>query len=518
MPLNFDLKSLFSRQIARAREFASTPLVSLQQAGKSITRIEPGRRLKGFAVGIVFQQLPGLATWSISGLWSIFSEGLITLYYFDWNVPDATLDAQAQQRWQSYGSILGGIAGNSIGFFACGIVPSTSLFAFNERMAAYVLKEVSEEAFEELTFNASFTLRMTIQNLFRQSAGWAFKNVRKWLKQPGNPIAAAIFGDRVDQVRETWGEEGSGSWSFAQKVDERIEKIPSQFWQNFTEELIEEAMDACIEAGYVVADSIDSYIAMERLASRQTQGQERVIEIQPNRNNDREKIVLAGPEPQVRAALPIVLAQHQQIESRDVGAIIGEPLDDYVRQRPLGLRVKFKLYSVQAPPYARRGTQRLVEVTVTVPDVNRTKLDWDTLRLVCGGQNGYLWGRYRATARLTDGKKMTVYGGTEDEAEDRLKSFLTLSELEIETLNVAEEKREGERIRNPRLYKEPTRVYPGRLTIINRERQVALDIGRLSLDGPWIDKNYDFDLWRGVKPSDFEDQVRELLRRSQTGA
>jgi hypothetical protein len=483
------------------------------QAGKSLAQIFTWGNLRGFLIGAALAQIPSLV-FSLSNLWSMFTSAALELYYFDWNIPDDRIDQQAKARWSAYGSILGGTAGNALGFFACGIVPATSLFAFDERLASYVLREVSEEAFEELTFEIAYVLRQSFRNLARQTAGWLYKGARRWLKDPSNPIGGLIFGANADNVRNTWGEANAPSWSFAQAVEERVERIPNQFWQNFTEELIEEAIDACIEAGYVVSNSIEGYYAQQRLAATINQGPQRVVEVQPNRANDAEKFVLAGPESEVRAQLTTVLTTHQMVEDRDLGQIVGQSLDDYIRARPLdGLRLQFNLYSLKTPPYARRGAQRLVRVTVTIPEVSRALLDWERLRQVCGGPNGYLWGRWLAKARLNNGGTLKVYGGTEGEAEDRLRAFLTLSTAEIKGLTVTEEKRTGERQRNPKMWKEITRVYPGHLTIINRQRTLYLDRGSPSTDGNFFDKRARFDLWRSTKPPDFDQSVIELLRR-----
>ncbi len=516
--MGFTLTSgqLFSRAISAQvgnRSGSGGFIDRLFKAGRAVVNVITGGNLKGFLIGAALAQIPSLV-FSLSGLWSVFTSAAIELYYFDWNIPDDRIDLQAKNRWQAYGGILGGTAGNAIGFFACGIVPATSLFAFDERLASYVLREVGEEAFEELTFEIAYVLRLSLRNLGRQTLGWLYKGARRWLKDPENPVGRLVFGGRAEQVRETWGESNAPSWSFAQAVEERIEKIPSFFWQNFTEELIEEAIDACIEAGYVVANSVEGYYAQQKLATVLAAERQRVVEVQPNRANDAEKFVLAGPESEVRGQLTSVLTTHQMIEDRDVGQVIGQPLDDYIRARPLdGIRLQFKLYSLKTPPYSRRGSQRLVEVVVTVTDVSRAFLDWDRLRQACGGLNGYLWGRYLAKAKLDNGGTLKVYGGTEDEAEDRLRAFLTLSTAEIKGLTVTEEKRTGERLTNPKMFKEVTRVYPGHVSIINRQRTLYLDRGSPSTSGNYIDKRARFDLWRSTKPPDFELKLTELLRR-----
>lgn len=471
-----------------------------------------GQSLQGFAIGAILAQIPN-AVFSIAGLWEVFVTASIDLYYFDWNVPDDRIDQRAKQQWEQFSFILGGSAGQAIGFAVCGVVPASTMFAFNEELALYVLREVGEEAFDELSAQFSQVLRLTTRNLARQAGGWLYRNVRRWLKDPSNSLGPRLFGGQWEIIRQRWGASDAPSWTFAEVVSERTERIPSAFWQSFTEELIEEAIDACIEAGYVVTSSVESYWANNR-TGRPLLSDQKIVEITPDRANEAEKIILAGPEEVVRGQLPAVLAHHQMIHDRDVGQVVGQPLDDWVRPRPIdGLRLKFQLFSFQSPPYSRRGDQRLVEVTITLSDVKREALDWDRLRLALGGRNGYMWGRFKARANLTNNRRLIVYGATEEEATDRLRALVTLTDLEIKTISVTEELKEAERLRNPRLYKERTRIYPGYLTIINRDRTLAIDRGKGSIAGNYVDRRARFDLWREVEPPDFDVKVRELLKK-----
>lgn len=517
MPITLSPMQLYSRRSDLANRItgAGGRLIDLvKEVGGKVVKALTWGNLRGFLVGAILAQIPQMF-FSLSGLWTMFTTSAIELYYFNWNEPDSSLDQQAKNRWMQFGGILGGTAGSAIGFFACGIVPGSSLMAFDEKLAMHVLREVGEEAYEEVSFQFAFALRLSVRNMARQSASWLYKGARRWLKDPGNPFARALFGGRTAEVQQRWGEADAQPWSFAMKVEEKIEEIPSMFWQNFTEELIEEAIDSCIEAGYILTSSIESYWAAEKATKAMEEANRKIVEIQPNGQNDREKIVLAGSEEEIRAQIPAVLANHQLIESRDIGQIVGQPFDDYVRARPFeGFRLQFNLYSQQAPPYNGTSQDRLVRVTVQISDVDRTKLDWDRLIACCGGRNGYLWGRFRAHAVLSNGRPLTVYGGTPAEAEDRLNAFLTLTDSEIRTLSITEEKKEGARLRNPKMFKETTRVYPAHLTIINRERLETFDRGNRGIEGNYLDKKARIDLWRQTPPADFDEIIRELLRRS----
>lgn len=475
--------------------------------------LSPGNYLRGFAVGAVLQSLPVL-TWSLTAAWSLLYEATQVVFLFDWNQPDDQLDRQIEAQWNAYGSILGGAVGNTLGWITCGLLPTSRMFSFNEGLAAYVYDQVAEEAYEEMMFNASSVIRYALRSLTRQLFYDTYKNVRHWLKQDENPALNLILGEsRATQLKERWGESEGDSFTFAGEIEEQIERIPSSFWRNFTEELLEEFADGCIEAGYVVASSVDGYLAQQRMAQRLNDRQ-RVLEIQPDRSNEREKIILAGPEPQIKATLPATLAHYQLIESRDVGQLVGQPLNDYVRNKELTLRLRFQLYNRPSPPFGSARDDSLTRVVITVPDVKRSAIEWHNLKFALGGPNGYLWGRFKARGRIDYRRYVICHGATEDEAVDRLRAIMQLSDARLQTINVTEELRDGERLVNPRLRKEPTRVYPAYVTIINRDRTIAFDEGRASPDGRWVDRQARFNLWRNTPPVNFDEQVQELLRYS----
>lgn len=513
MGLSFNTSSLFSRVNSRTRQFSSGLFKGsggLSDLGATAGSLSLVNHLKGFALGAALQAIPSMI-WSFSSLWTLFFQSTLQVFTFDWNRPDDQLDQQIKGQWNAYGSILGSVAGSTIGYLACGVLPTTSLFAIDERMAMYVAKEVGEEFIDEFIGQASMAIRMGARNLVQQGAFEVYKNTRRWLKQDNNPMLNLIVGEeRAQHIKATWGEQGSNPFTIYGAIDEQVEKIPSDFWRNFTEEMIDEVFDSCIEAGYVVAYSLDGWFAQQKMAQSEA---DRVVEVQPDRTNDREKIVIAGPESHVKAALPQALVAHQLVSNRDVGQVVGMPVDDYVREKDLTLRLKFQLYSVSAPPFTARG-DRLTRVTITVPDVKRSALDWQRLRDVLGGPNGYLWGRWRATARIGRKEYMSVFGATPDEAEDRVRAVMTLSNSDIQTVTVTEERRADQRIVNPRLQKDTTRVYPGHVTIINRQRVLAADQGRVSVEGAFVDHQARFELWRSTPPEDFERDVAELLRFS----
>ena len=82
------------------------------------------------------------------------------------------------------------------------------------------------------------------------------------------------------------------------------------------EELIEEFQDSCAEAWYVVANATDEWIQQQRFAKEVIHGELDVLEIYPDRENEEEKIILAGPQELLKPAIVNTITNYQLIEER----------------------------------------------------------------------------------------------------------------------------------------------------------------------------------------------------------
>ena len=378
-------------------------------------------------------------------------------------------------------------------------------------MGAYVLKNVAEEMAEEFIANLNNLVRYTFMSGVQSLLLWSFKNIRKVIKANVN-VVEALFGDKAAAIVKAWGSPGSKPWSFAKTVEDAVESIPNSAVRNFVEEFLEEAWDGCVEAGYVVANSLDSYIAQQKMGEQQgvPLGQQRYVEVIPDRSNDNERIILAGPERPLRNAITQTLGHYQLIENRDIGSMVGMPADDYLRAKPQSIRLVITFYSNQQPPWQSRSGQRLVTATYAVPDVKRSKCDWETIKLACGGTNGYMWGRFRATAILSNGRQMQVMGSSNDEAEDRLRALAALSDAAIVKKPTLSEDR-AEDISGSYL-KQATRIYPAFFTIMNQYKVAGGRGSGVPLStGLHNRKNDKILLWTTEKPTGTDERIRELL-------
>ena len=224
------------------------------------------------------------------------------------------------------------------------------------------------------------------------------------------------------------------------------------------------------------------------------------------------RIVLKGRTEVLKGNITSVLALHQLLEERDIGQFLGYPIEDFVRRRrmsPLSLKVCF--FSVPRPPWQSRDkNKKLIRASYSIPDIRRSSLDWDKIKLACGGANGYMWGRWRATAELSNASQMAVYGGSESEAEQRLLALHSLSDTTIETLSVAEEKKLGKRAVDAYLFKEATRVYPGYFSVVNKQKIINESNQELAQGRP-KKKRKTIILWSNEAPNDFDRTITELL-------
>lgn len=281
------------------------------------------------------------------------------------------------------------------------------------------------------------------------------------------------------------------------------------------EEFAEEFAESCIEAGYIVAGELDQWVAEQQTKKDQLLGEQKIIEITPNREADREKIILAGHESIIKATLPLVLSTHQQIENRDIGQWAGELLRENLRTAPRRLELKILLYSEASPPFSPVG-KFVQRVQITIPEIKRSALDWNRIKSAVGGINGYMWGRFKTITKLIDdqgnfGGLLKVYGASADESQDITYKLLQLTDYDLATQDTTEELKTGRRAAGRAMAKEAIRVYPAYMILTNAQKVINEEEGRATLSGAYKYKSDRLELWTKTKPINFDQTIRELL-------
>lgn len=455
------------------------------------------------AAGFLWSAASGLLK-AVGGLlgfsWTALWGGLVSMthfiYNFDFGATDKAIDEQMKQVWQAYKGRVGGGIGQALGWFVCGIVPGASLFVFNPVAGARVLAEVGQEAWDELKATLEQLATLGLQNIARSIFAMGYKNLRKWLQKPGNPLYNLL----PQGLRDAW--KSGKSWSIAQAVEKRIEALPPD-WKNFGEELFEEFGDACTEAGFVVAGALDRWGAEKKVGPL---GAEVVIEVQPNREDD-QKYILAGPQQLVKAELASSLADYDRMETKDLGQVFAISASDFIaRAAPLKLYLKLEFEPVDG---GRRG-----EASYQIPNPKISLLDnYDTIRAACGGTNGYMWGHFKGIGRLSSGHNLEVYASTRDGALSRLEAFASLSDDDLLTVDVTEEIPSKRRDTVKALKKPTLQVKPVRMRLINREYfDSPKPNARASKKGYYLPKTAILSLRSTSKPADWNQRIAEILR------
>ncbi|TAE66371.1 MAG: hypothetical protein EAZ86_20580 [Oscillatoriales cyanobacterium] len=470
------------------RTWSASATTTSQDKGFLESIWDGATRFVGFLVSGVVQ----LISFSWTKLWSWIVGGVQFIANFNWNISDESIDKQIEGLWDAFGGLLGSAVGRAIGWIGCGLVPAAAIMTFNEALATHLLKEVGEQALDELLDAASEVIQAGFRMGVQASFLWLYKNVRAALKNPANPLGIALRGFFGSEKIDKWGT--GESWTIASAIENAIESIPNTFLRNFVEEAWEEGTEACIEAGYAVAGGIDAWLAMQKVANNSVLGVDRTIEITPDRSVPDERIVLSGPEAVMRPTVVNVLATHQMLGNRDVGVLInGTPVDDYVRpnfqERYLIIEFKEK----QQPPWVMPDGKRARKRQVTIPDAKRS-LKWVEIKLAA---KLYTSGQKLVTAQLNNGRQMQVYANTENEGLNKIEELLALSTAEIVPNGVRDS---GYTSPTARRREQPYIVYPSKAVLVWRRRSDDLQ-GREDLsDRVWDEQRIEMDLWPENEP------------------
>jgi len=456
----------------------------------------------------------------LSFLWGLAVSTQQAIYNFNWRQTDEEIDNQIKGIQSALFAIAGGALGNALGWAVCGILPGVVITRFNPALGAYVLKEVGEEALDEFIGNLQALARYSAQALIRTWIYNAFKAGRKWLFT--NPTflkrkIAEFVGINYDSERELYLSKKRGHWSFYSRDQEKLDSIKDPGWRAFIEEFYEEFGEACIEAGFVVAYSVESYYAMNRRENESVLGVDQAVEIKPDRSTN-ETIVLTGKQELLKPQILQVLTDHQVLGARDLGTIVAMPSEDYLKAHPkTGLRVVVTLSSNKTPPFSNAETR----VQIEIPDLNRSALEWERIKFAVGGENGYTWGRFFATAFFESGRRVRVHAITAGEAVDRIKLLVPMIDSTLRTITTGEEAKEGERLLYPSLQKDPVIVYPAFMTIFNRvellETQRNLGVRNIRTGKRYEMREEQIQLWVPRKPPTWESVIQNLLNRGTNG-
>jgi len=490
------LKDLVSRKIRSSstggnliRTWSASAITTQSSGGFLETVVNGAIRFGNFLISGIASAI----SFSFTKLWSWIVGGVQFIYNFDWNMSDTAIDKQIQGLWTSFGGILGGAVGRAIGWLGCGVVPAATVFSFNQSLGTHLLKEVGEQALDEMLDAASEVINAGFRMGTQATFLWLYKDVRRALKDPNNIFGQGLRAVLGSKTIDNWG--SGESWTIAKAVEESIEKIPDAFWRNFTEEMLEEGSEACIEAGFAVAGGIDAFLAQQAMQDNSVLGPDRIVEITPDRSAPDERIILTGSEAVLRPTIVSVLATHQMLDNRDVGVLInGNPVDDTIRPGTQERRLMIEFKEKTAPPWVMSDGKRARRRQITVFDVKRG-LTWEEVKLAA---KQYTSGQRLVNAQLNNGHQMQCYGSTENEGLQKIKELLKLSTAELLPNGVRDSGYVDPTTRRREL---PYLVYPSKAVLVWKKRTPDLD-GREDISGRlWTEQRIEFDLWPESEPA-----------------
>lgn len=239
-----------------------------------------GAIARGFLTTFILTTVINFFTFSYVKIWQLLTSAVQFIWNFNWNATDKALTDNIKSSFNALGSTLGSTIGNGLGYLVCGALPTGLVMTFNEPLALHIFEDLGEEAIEEVSGNLTTLITQTGALIVKTATTYLYSNIRGLFIDSSDEFKTKLKAQGLNQAAITSSlEQRDKPWSFASKTEEKIESIPNEFLKNFTEELFEEFSETCIEAGYLVAQGIDSYIASARTAYTGTLGDEEIIEI-----------------------------------------------------------------------------------------------------------------------------------------------------------------------------------------------------------------------------------------------
>jgi hypothetical protein len=429
-----------------------------------------GSRLVGF---LVQAGVNGLR-WLLRNAWEIFVEAFSEFSTFDWNQTDQSVAQAIEQNNIQLASSAGDLAGTGFVWLASlGVAGLVSLKfpVIGGQVALAIAREGGDE------------IRGALQGFLMQARDIAVRNTV--LSGFLTARRMRLFGlAPINDQREPW--------TIAEAGEDLIQSIPSPLIRAFVENFVDSALEAVIEVGYVVTYAIDDYYGAQRLANNAAFGEQRKVLLTPDNQASEENLVLRGPQTLIQQNVQTALVQHQLIHNRDVGQIVGQPAGDWLRAGVQRRTLTIVFKNKQSPPWTLPNNERIKQVTITIPDCKQG-LTWNEIKMAA---RPWIWGRFKATANLDNGRKLKLNAATEGEAEQQIRRFALLQSAEILTLNISEEKD-----RHISLVKRPEQMYPSYATLLVR-RRVSGDSGLTDLEGQsYRNSVIRFDLWPESEPA-----------------
>lgn len=237
----------------------------------------------------------------------------------------------------------------------------------------------------------------------------------------------------------------------------------------------------------------------------------------------KEELLLFGSFPEMLIQLVNYLQQRKLLEDRDIGAWVGYPILDYARARPLKRKLYLGSYSSKQPPYRSEANKVFKFASISVPEVKEEALlQWDVIKKILGGEQGYTFGRYLTVVKYSNGGRQThVYASSSKVSREIAVNVASLSTLGIDKISTTPIEPVGMYAPGRALEIKKVQVYPAFYYGMSSQDKLPMknatgkaDSTSVStLDGEKIRKRLrKIPLWTNKPPSDLKDRVKLMLK------
>lgn len=267
------------------RRFASNASRAIQEAQEGeATNFWDGLKRFGASILANINWQPPWVKFTVSGLTSLFINSVQQVLNFNINATDKELDEQIKQQEIAIAGAVGALKGQFVGRLVCGIAPTAVLATFNEALALHVLMNVGEEAAEEIAAAATNLIQLTQKKNANEAFNNLFKNHRNLFRPAAIGFARLLqAGGILDQESvDKANKQKDKPWSIHSALEDTIDRIADPKLKAETEEFWDEFAEACIESGYIIAGSIDSFLMQQRVGDDAATSDDDVIIISPS--------------------------------------------------------------------------------------------------------------------------------------------------------------------------------------------------------------------------------------------
>ncbi len=293
MSLTLAIKSFSSRIIrksatgGKARKFVASAgnKASKEQSGIIAVLWDGFARFSVSLLKNVWNLLGGFISWSATAIMGVLVAAKEFILNFNWNPSDAQLDADIKNAFNALPGVVGGVLGKATGYFTCGAIPGAVIFSFNESLGYHVFKELGEEALDEFSGEIANIIRIAFRGIGVSAFAFAHKQIRTLWRETDEKFKKRLEASGLNKkfVEEAIKERNK-PFIIRQVLDEKVESIKSKPLRDFVENFLDEFDSGCVEAGYVIAGGIDSYIAQQEANKDILFGKSQNIEVKIDEN------------------------------------------------------------------------------------------------------------------------------------------------------------------------------------------------------------------------------------------